>query len=206
MTPAEGTVGAILNTVTKEDVIAIFVQERSDELDALKKAGEAELRQLDAAIQAVQAKWPKVTASHKNRVSTALDEKAVKALTGAGHEKLIVEVSDGERDDNKNIFTFRVTLKSSESRSYYGGLTRDETVAYDAKAIEILTETARIRRETSTAQQHMLAIRREIADIPIMERRARAKFAMVSLSRDKDGMALLAEMRKVKELSTSVVG
>ena len=34
-----------------------------------------------------------------------------------------------------------------------------------------------------------------------MERRARAKLAAVSLSRDKDGAALLAELRKVKELS-----
>jgi len=201
ITPADGTVGAILNTVTKEDVIAILVQERSDDLAKKKSAGEAECHRLDAAIQAVTARWPKVTASHKKTVSTALDEKAARALSDAGHAKLVVEVTEGSRDDAKGVFTFQVTLKAPEKAHYYTTMSRNVAVPYDERAHEILTETSRIKREIATAQQYLLSVKREITDIPIMERRARAKLAQVSLSRDKDGAALLAELRKVKELS-----
>jgi hypothetical protein len=206
VTPADGTVEAILNTVTKEDVIAILVQERSDDLTAKKVAGEAELHRLDAAIQAVTARWPKVTASHKRLVSTVLDERAAKAIADAGYIQLVVEVDEGQRNDEKGSFTFRVTLKASNkyTGSYYDTLNRNVVVPYDTRACEILTETTRLKREIATAQQHLLSIKREIADIPIMERRARAKLAQVSISRDKDGAALLAELRKVKELSTTL--
>lgn len=110
VTPADGTVGAILNTVTKEDVIAILVQEHSDDLDRKKAAGEAEMHRLDAAIQAVGARWPKVTASHKKTISTTADEKAIKALADAGYVKLVVEVDEGRRNDEKGCYTFQVTL------------------------------------------------------------------------------------------------
>jgi len=204
ITPAEGTVGAILNTVTKEDVIAILVQERSDDLAEKKAAGEAELHRLDASIQSVQARWPKVTMAHRKSVGTASDEKAVKALAEAGFVKLVVEVDEGRRDDEKGCFHFQVALKVPEKLAgshYYSNMIRNMSVPYDTKAHEILTETSRLKREIATAQQHLLSVKREIADIPIMERRARAKLAQVSLSRDKDGAALLNELRKVKALS-----
>jgi hypothetical protein len=200
VTPADGTVGAILNTVTKEDVIAILVQERADDLAKKKQAGEAALHKLDAEIQATQARWPKVQATHKRTVDTELDSEAIRALTDAGYGKFALEVDDGDRDDEKQHFVFRVSIKAPE-RSYSAGSHRTVTVPFDQKAREILIETSRLRREIATAQQHLLSIKREIADIPIMERRARAKLAAVSLSRDKDGAALLAELRKVKELS-----
>jgi hypothetical protein len=206
VTPADGTVAAVLNTVTKEDVIAILVQERSDELSAEKASGESELHRLDAALQSVGARWPKVMASHKKDVSTAYDEKAAGALHNAGYVKLVVEMDEGCRDDAKNCFTFQVSLKASEkSHSYmHSYMSRNVTVPYDAKAYEILTETARLKREITTAQEHLLKIRREITGLPVMERRARARIALVSLGRDRDGAALLAKLREVKELSTAL--
>ena len=201
VTPADGTVGAILNTVTKEDVIAILVQERANDLAKKKQAGEAALHKLDAEIQATQARWPKVQATHKRTVDTSLDSEAIRALTDAGYGKFALEVDDGNRDDETQHFVFQVSIKAPE-KSYYGaGSHRTVTVPFDQKAREILIETSRLRREISTAQQYLLSIKREIANMPIMERRARAKLAAVSLSRDKDGAALLAELRKVKELS-----
>jgi len=196
--PPPGSVGALLNTVTKEDVIAILMQERHDDLVEQKARGDKVLAGLDAEAQANAARWPRVTAALRKTVDVRKDELAAKALTDAGFGKFAIKIDDGQRNVEKGTVDFVVKfVNTKDDRDYrIGNLRRDVTVRFNDEARKIVAEADRIRRAIGEAQQALLDIKRQITDLPNAERRARAQLAKVAIERDVDGPALLTTMRE----------
>src|SRR4051812_42143192 len=98
MNPAAGIVDQVLNSITKDDVVAIYVQEHTDELTLRKQEGEKKLRALDAEVQKLNAQLVQVGPRLMKTIDLKAAQKAAKAMTEAGFGRFDVTIAEASRD------------------------------------------------------------------------------------------------------------
>jgi len=132
--------------------------------------------------------------------------RAAKALTEAGFGKYKTSIECTTADAKEQQYTLELKVVDPDhgrGRSYSYKPTHELTLTkpFTAEAKKLLRETKALRKKIQGLQSQIVEVRKMLADLPALERKARATMAEHALrSSGADGQQLIEQMTNLKAL------
>ena len=195
--PHTGTGLTVLDTVNKQDIVAIIRSEAEDRLGLEHADANKQLSKLNARLVILNAEIDKLAQEAVKGVDLEASEAAATALNQVFGMKAQATVELTGRDDDRK--RFNLTISVVKPGSYGDGKdtigAKEVTIPYSSEAIDLLKEIKLVQKDIKTVQTKLIEIKREVSNLPALERRAHAELAKSVLAGSKDGQALLQRLR-----------
>lgn len=168
-------------TVTKDDVLAIFVSKKEQELLTEKEAADKRIESIVADLEKADEELGKAVKSAAEELFGSTLEKVNKLLKEAGfNSKLVPSACLGEKDGKKVL---ELTFHGSCSDEAVKPLTPSVR-----QAVGVIDD---LKKQAEQAEKDAIAARQQLAKLPAEERRVRAKLATRALTQTDAGRAFL---------------
>ena len=172
--------------VTKDDLIAVAVSKKEQALLVQKDAAEKLASGLDKDVTAKKAEREKAMKAAVDAKWGAALKKANEALKVLGvasdnYVRICNVCHPDEDDDKKEKVTVRTSLCSELEMS----------VPAEVKALNAEIKALKVKRDA--AYEDLCDVRKQLAQLPAMERQARAKWASAVIGQTAEGRKFLEE-------------
>jgi hypothetical protein len=196
--PSTGTGLAVIDQINKADIVAIVRNEAEEALLAQQNDVSRRLSALSQKIAVLQGRIDESAQAAIGKVDTTAAERAADALKAFGL-KCEIKVELAGRDDEHRRFNLTINLNRTDAESYNQEIvTREVTVAYSSADLEALKEIKTLQKNVIEVQAELLALKRDLGNLPALERKAHATLARHVLNQSAEGQKLLAKLRPVK--------
>jgi len=207
--PGSATGLAVLDTINKADIVAIVRSEEEERLGQEQAALNKELERHNTTLIRLNADLDILAQDAVGKADLADAETAAAALNRAFGIKAEASAALSGRDDERK--RFKVTLSVTQpSTSTYNKeretiTSKEVTVPYTAKAIELLRDIKLAQKSIASVQSKLINLRREITALPTLERRAHAELTKAVLVQSEGGRQLLSKLRLTAKPANVIV-
>ena len=195
--PHPGTGLTVLDTVNKQDIVAIIRSEAEDRLGLEHADANKQLSKLNARLVILNAELDKLAQEAVKGVDLEASEAAAIALNQVFGMKAEATVELTGRDDDRKRFNLTISVVKpgcyGDGKDTIGA--KEVTIPYSSAAIDLLKEIKLVQKDIKSVQTKLIEIKREVSNLPALERRAHAELAKSVLAGSKDGQALLQRLR-----------
>jgi len=189
----------LTDTISKGDVVAIVRQEAEESLTDQKFELDKRLRGLEEQVGGVEALIEKIVQRVISKADLKHARAAAKALgqfTGAKYEAV---ATLKHRDDEKQIVIVDVNINKLDVRDYEKEVVEHEaTIPYTNEMIDHLKTIKGLRSSIAKLQAELLEVKKNLANLPALERKAHAELARATLAKTGEGQELLARLRNIR--------
>lgn len=199
--PAPREFLALTTEVDKGDIVAIAASQYEEQLEKAKGRLHQQLEDLNRRIKEAEESIQRECNLIPKEFDSSADKDLAKALRAAGYGNYEVAVELNEIEEAKQQVTLTATLRLRGSSRYSDPLSRQVEAPFRPSSRETL-KALKAARASATAMHSQLAeIHKKLANVPQVERKARARMAQAALSRSSEGQMLLEQISKVGETS-----
>jgi hypothetical protein len=188
----------VADTINKADIVAVVRQEAEEQLLASRSELERELRGLETKASGFEVELTKMANKivADANLQTAKDAaKALAKFTGLKYETSITLTS---RDDDKQVVNATISVFRAGETSSYAKTNHDTKIDYTNEMASVVKELKVVRRDISKAQIQLVSIKKDLANLPALERKAHAELAKHTLNKTADGQKLLEQLRNIR--------
>ncbi len=136
----------------------------------------------------------KIGPSRKDEIDMHLAREAAAAITEAGFGKYEAKLEYANRDDNKKVYTFTVTvIKSGTKDGAYQSvlLTTTTSITFDADTKKFLKQIAGLDKDIEAVETELLAVKSDFAKLDEWVEEKKAMIAVQQIAGLSDGRAQL---------------
>jgi hypothetical protein len=188
----------VADTINKADIVAVVRQEAEEQLLANRSALERQLRELETRASGFEVDLTKMAnkiVADENIQAAKDAAKAMAKFTGHKYETAIALSS---RDDDKQVVSATISVFRAGETASYNKTNHDTKIDYTNEMAAVVKELKSLRRDISKLQIQLVAIKKDIANLPALERKAHAELAKHTLNKTTDGQKLLAQLRNIR--------
>ena len=195
-----GTTGlAVIDQINKADIVAIVRNEAEERYITQQNDANKRLANLHTKMGILTARIDEAGQAAIKEVETDMIDEAGRALAAAFNIKTKTEVTLEGRDDEHKRFRLTITLTKIGAASYDSTVGSQEVaVPYSKAILDTLKEMRELQKSIAGVQGELILIKREIANLPALERKAHATLASHVLNQSAEGQALLARLRPIR--------
>jgi hypothetical protein len=188
----------VADTINKADIVAVVRQEAEEQLLSSRSELERELRGLETKASGFEVELTKMAnklVADENIQAAKDAAKSLAKFTGLKYETSITLTS---RDDDKQVVNATISVFRAGEISSYNKTNRDTKIDYTNEMAGVVKELKAVRRDISKVQMQLVSIKKDIANLPALERKAHAELAKHTLSKTADGQKLLDQLRNIR--------
>ena len=198
--PAQREFLALTTEVDKGDIVAIAASKYEEQLETAKSSLSQKLEELNCLIKDAEESIKKDCDLIPKQFDSSADRELAKALRQAGYGSYEVAVELNQIEEAGQQVTLTVRL-SPKGERYGHDLSREVKAPFAASTRQTLKDLKAARTSAAAVHSRLAEIHRKLANVPQVERKARARLAQAALSRSSEGQALLEQISKVGETS-----
>ena len=198
--PAQREFLGLTMEVDKGDIVAIAASKYEEQLETAKSSLSQKLEELNRLIKDGEESIKKDCELIPRQFDSSADRELAKALRQAGYGsfEVAVELNQIEEAGQQVSLTIRLVPKSDR---YVRDISREVKAPFAPSIRQTLKDLKAARISAAAVHSRLAEIHRKLANVPQVERKARARLAQAALSRSSEGQALLEQISKVGETS-----
>lgn len=188
--------------ITKEDLVAIAMAKKERELMTARAAKDREIKDVASQIQNSQKEIAKSVDLAVNAAAKTAGEAVVATLKVHGWPDANYAVTHSFTDKQIN---YNLQIKTADKNSRYndGGISQTQILPFTDDQVSINEKIVALNEKYQSIQNEAVEIRKEIGNMPSLERQARAALAARVLENTEEGRALLDSISDIKSLPMS---
>ena len=195
--------------ITNEDIVAVAIDGHEEVMNSRKLVAERDMRRTQASINALEENLAKIGPEVLKTIKFDESQAIAAQLNASGFGAFEAKVSlEGTKLDDKTwTFGISVVKKGDPKLSYDNDTTivaKEAIVAFTDEARDLVSQILVRKQEMANIQADLLDIKKQLSNIPQLQRRARANLARMALSKTEEGREILAGVMGTKALPDSL--
>ena len=195
--------------ITNEDIVAVAIDGHEEVMNSRKLVAERDMRRTQASINALEENLAKIGPEVLKTIKFDESQVIAAQLNASGFGAFEAKVSlEGTKLDDQT-WTFEVSVvKKADPKSEYSTesviVSKEAIVAFTDEARDLVSQIFVRKQEMANIQADLLDIKKQLSNIPQLQRRARANLARLALSKTEEGREILAGVMGTKALPDSL--
>lgn len=193
--------------ITRDDVVSVAVSREEEKMQIRKAEADAQIAELAEQIKTLEARMNKEHRESAERAGSALKRKTEKLMTELG-VRATVTVDFGAMGEKSQSLAYTLGVKSNDGYPYGRDSLSSKTfsVAMTAGQKVDLKKLQELRKQRDALENESVQMRKALANLPIYERKVKARLAEAAMQSTQRGRAMLKTLDSVKGIKALGVG